>query len=357
VRPAWAALQGSIESVFCKSVNCEDGKYLVLIKASLPKRPNSMEIAHTFVTDELECWPTLQLDAWKDTYATLHMWTQMVGKVRLALTPLINHWWNVPLYVTARGLSTSRIPYRERSFELWFDFIRHLLVLETNDGHSNSIQLAPRSVAHFYQEFIAMLRSAEIEVKIWRMPVEVPNPIPFNEDRVHASYDREAVEKFWRILLSVDSVFSEFRAEFIGKSSPVHFFWGSFDLAVTRFSGRRAPERPTADIITREAYSHEVSSVGFWPGSGEIKDAAFYSYAAPEPAGFKQALVRPAAAFYQQQLGEFLLMYDHVRSAKSPSSALFEFCQSTYEAAASLGNWARNRLDRSPASTASGSSR
>jgi len=300
----------------------------------------------SFVTDQAECWPSLPLDSWKDTYATVHMWTQIVGKVRLRLTPLVNHWWNVPLYVTARGLSTLRIPYGERSFELWFDFIKHQLVLETSDGVSKTLPLAPRPVAELYKEFMSMLRSAGIEVKIWPMPVEILNPIRFDQDRVHASYDARSMEKFWRILLSVDSVFNQFRAEFIGKSSPVHFFWGSFDLAVTRFSGRRAPERPGADAITREAYSHEVSSVGFWPGGGDIKDAAFYSYAAPEPQGFKTARVRPDAAFYHKQVGEFLLMYEDLRTAKSPSTSLLDFCQSTYEAAASLGNWDRDALER-----------
>jgi len=299
-----------------------------------------------FVTDQPECWPALPLGSWKDTYATLHMWTQIVGKVRLGLTPLVNHWWNVPLYVAARGLTTSRIPYGERSFEIWFDFIRHQLVLETSEGILKTLPLVPRSVADFYQEFMRMLRSAEIEVKIWHMPVEIPNPIAFDEDRQHASYDPKSVEKFWRILLSVDAVFNQFRAGFVGKSSPVHFFWGSFDLAVTRFSGRRAPERPGADAITQEAYSHEVSSVGFWPGSGDIKDAAFYSYAVPEPQGFKEARVRPAAAFYQKDPGEFLLMYEDVRTAKSPSKSLLDFCQSTYVAAASLGDWDRNGLER-----------
>jgi hypothetical protein len=298
------------------------------------------------VADQPECWPALPLDSWKDTDATLHMWTQMVGKVRLRLTPLVNHWWNVPLYVTTRGLTTSRIPYGHRAFEIWFDFRRHQLVLETSDGILKTLPLAPRSVADFYQEFMALLRSAGIDVKIWRMPVEIPNPIPFDQDRVHASYDPTAVEKFWRILLSVDAVFSQFRSGFIGKCSPVHFFWGSFDLAVTRFSGRRAPERPDADAITREAYSHEVSSVGFWPGGGDVKDAAFYSYTAPEPPGFKEASVRPAAAHYAKPPGEFFLMYEDVRKAESPTAALLEFCQSTYDAGARLGNWDRTALER-----------
>lgn len=298
------------------------------------------------LSDKPECWPKLPLDSWKDTYATLHMWTQIVGKVRLRLTPLVNHWWNVPLYVSARGLTTSRIPYGERSFEIWLDFLRHQLTLETSDGVIKGIPLVPRSVADFYQEFMKMLRSAGIEVKIWRMPVEIADPIAFDQDRVHASYDAAAVEKFWRILLSVDAVFHQFRSEFVGKSSPVHFFWGSFDLAVSRFSGRRAPERAGADAMTKEAYSHEVSSVGFWPGGGDIKDAAFYSYTVPEPEGFKSAPARPNAALYQKQLGEFLVMYEDVRGAQSPSATLLEFCQSTYEAGASLGHWDRGALER-----------
>jgi Family of unknown function (DUF5996) len=299
-----------------------------------------------FIADQPECWPSLPLDSWEDTYATLHMWTQMVGKVRLRLTPLINHWWNVPLYVTARGLTTSRIPYGKRAFELRFDFIRHQLVLETTDGIMKSLLLTPCSVADFYGEFMGMLRSAGIEVKIWRMPVEVPNPIPFDQDRVHGSYDPAAVDRFWRILLSVDSVFNQFRSGFIGKCSPVHFFWGSFDLAVTRFSGRRAPDRSGADAVTREAYSHEVSSVGFWPGGGDVKDAVFYSYMAPAPQGFKEARVRPDAAHYETALGEFLLMYEDVRKAESPTTSLLEFCQSTYEAGANLGNWDRDALEK-----------
>jgi len=298
------------------------------------------------LADHPECWPSLPLDSWKDTCATLHMWTQMVGKVRLRLTPLVNHWWNVPLYVNARGLTTSRIPYENRAFELWFDFIRHQLVLETSDGIVKTIALAPRSVAEFYEEFMAMLHATGVDIKIWRMPVEIPNPIPFDQDRVHRSYDPQSVEKFWRILLSVDSVLNQFRSKFIGKSSPVHFFWGSFDLAVTRFSGRRAPQRPGADAITQEAYSHEVSSVGFWPGGGDVKDAAFYSYMAPEPQGFKEALVQPNAAHYQKEVSEFLLMYEDVRRSESPTAALMQFCQSTYEAGSRLANWDRAALER-----------
>ena len=295
--------------------------------------------------DQPECWPALPLNSWTDTCATLHMWTQIVGKVRLRLTPLVNHWWNVPFYVTARGLTTSRIPYGGRAFELRFDFISHQLVLETNDGTVKTIPLAPRSVADFYQEFMGMLRTAKIDVKIWTMPAEIPNPIAFDQDRAHASYDPAAVEKFWRILLSVDAVFGQFRSGFIGKCSPVHFFWGSFDLAVSRFSGRRAPERPGADAITREAYSHEVCSVGFWPGTAGVKDAAFYSYAAPAPQGFEDARVRPDAASYDKQLSEFVLMYEDLRKAESPAAVLLNFCQSTYEAAANLGNWNRKELE------------
>ncbi len=300
---------------------------------------------HAFA-DRPECWPSLPLDSWKDTYATLHMWTQMVGKVRLRLTPLVNHWWNVTLYVTARGLTTSRIPYGERAFELSFDFIRHQLVLETNDGLLKTIPLVPCSVAEFYEEFNGMLRSAGIDVKIWPMPVEVPNPVPFDQDRVQRSYDPVMGGRFWRILLSVDAVFGQFRSGFIGKCSPVHFFWGSFDLAVSRFSGRRAPERPGADAITREAYSHEVSSVGFWPGGGDVKDAAFYSYMAPEPEGFKEARVRPGGAYYDRQIGEFLLMYEDVRKAESPSATLLDFCKTTFDAGANLGHWDRSALER-----------
>ena len=295
---------------------------------------------------EHDPWPPLPLAEWEPTRATLHMWTQIVGKIRLALTPLINHWWNVPLYVSACGLTTSRIPYGQSSFELWFDFLHHQLVLETSDGVSKTLSLAPRTVADFYHELMELLHSAGIEVKIWPMPVEIPDPIPFDQDRTHSSYDPQSVEKFWRILLSVDSVFARFRAEFQGKSSPVHFFWGSLDLAVSRFSGRRAPVRPGADAMMLEAYSHEVSSVGFWPGGSDIAGPAFYSYTVPEPQGFKQASIHPEAAFYHQKLGEFLLMYDAVRAAPSPSAALLDFCRSTYAAGATLGNWDREALEK-----------
>jgi hypothetical protein len=304
------------------------------------------------MTDAAECWPALPLESWEDTRATLHMWTQIVGKVRLALTPQVNHWWNVPLYVSARGLTTSAMTYEKSVIELEFDFVEHQLVLKKDDGAVKKLALEPRSVADFYQEFMRMLNGAGIAVKIWKTPVEIPNPIAFDADEVHKSYDREAVRKFWRILASSDAVFQEFRSRFIGKSSPVHFFWGSFDLAVTRFSGRRAPERAGADRITKEAYSHEVSSVGFWPGSGEVKEAAFYSYASPEPEGFKEYRAGPTAAAYRKDLGEFLLTYEAVRSSASPSAALMDFCQSTYEAGAILGKWDREALEKTPASAA-----
>jgi hypothetical protein len=293
-----------------------------------------------------ESWPALPLTEWADTYATLHMWSQIVGKVRLALSPRVNHWWEVPLYVSGRGLTTSPIPYDKQIFEIQFDFIDHKLDIVTAGGEIRSMRLAPRAVADFYSEFMSMLRALGINVKIWPMPSEVPNPIRFDQDRAHASYDPEYAHRFWRILVTIDSVFKEFRARFIGKVSPVHFFWGSFDFAVTRFSGRRAPERVGADAITREAYSHEAISVGFWPGGGEMKDAAFYAYAAPEPAGFGDRTVRPAKAFYNKQMSEFFLMYDDVRMADAPREALLEFCQSTYEAGADLGKWDRASLER-----------
>jgi hypothetical protein len=292
-------------------------------------------------------WPALPLAEWEPTRATLHMWTQMAGKVRLALAPRVNHWWSVVLYVNSCGLTTSAIPYEDRAFEIQFDFLKHVLEIKVCDGAARTLALAPRSVADFYREFMDALASLGIRVKIWPMPVEIPNPIRFDEDRVHASYDAQAAHRFWRLLVSVNSVFNEFRSRFIGKSSPVHFFWGSFDLAVTRFSGRRAPERPGADKMTREAYSHEVSSVGFWPGTEGVIDAAFYAYAAPEPAGFSGATIRPAAAFYDKNMSEFFLPYEEVRRSANPRGTLLDFAQSTYEAAASLGNWDRAVLERS----------
>ncbi len=290
--------------------------------------------------------PTLPFDSWKDTLATLHMWTQVIGKVRLKLCPLVNHFWNVTFYLTPRGMTTGAMPYSRGTVEVRFDFIDHKLLIETSDGRHAALALKPQSVAEFYEKFMASLADLGVTVKIWNMPCEIPNPIPFEKDHDHAAYDPLAVNKFWRILVWVDQIFKEFRTGFLGKASPVHFFWGSFDLAVTRFSGRRAPERPGADSITREAYSHEVSSAGFWPGGGDIKGPAFYSYAAPEPSGFAQFKIRPSAAFYHPQLKEFLLMYDDVRTAESPKTALVEFLQSTYDAAADTGNWDRKALER-----------
>jgi len=297
--------------------------------------------------DHHDAWPALPLSAWADTYATLHMWTQIVGKVRLALSPLVNHWWEVPLYVTASGLTTSPIPYEKGVFEIEFNFVTHKLEIVTSAGETRIMNLAPRTVADFYSEIMSLLSSLAIEVKIWKMPVEIADPIRFDLDRKHASYNPVYANAFWRILVTVDSVFKEFRSKFIGKASPVHFFWGSFDLAVTRFSGRPAPERPGADAITREAYSHEVSSVGFWPGGGDIRGAAFYSYAAPSPEGFGERAVLPAKALFNNQIGEFLLMYDDVRASATPRNDLLAFCQSTYEAAADLGKWDRLKLERS----------
>jgi hypothetical protein len=293
-----------------------------------------------------QAWPDLPLEAWRDTYATLHMWTQVVGKIRLAQTPLVNHWWNVPLYVTPRGLTTSSMPYGDRVFEMEFDFIDHKLLIRCSDGETRSIALYGRSVADFYREVMETLHSLGIDVKIWTTPVEVPDPIPFEKDHQHASYDPEQANRFWRILVNVDRVFTEFRARFIGKVSPVHFFWGSFDLAVTRFSGRRAPEREGADPITREAYSHEVISHGFWPGGGNVQGAAFYSYTAPEPAGLAAEKVRPDGAFYSKEMSEFLFMYDDARQSESPEAALMEFLESTYEAGANLAKWDRDELER-----------
>jgi hypothetical protein len=292
-----------------------------------------------------ETWPSLLLEEWKDTYATLHMWTQIVGKIRLVQSPPINHWWQVPLYVTSRGLTTSPIPYETRTFQIDFDFINHQLLINTSDNTTKTIALAPRSVADFYKELMAALRELKIEVAIRARPDEVPDPIPFAEDHVHASYDPVYANRFWRILLQTDRVFKEFRSRFIGKCSPVHFFWGSFDLAVTRFSGRLAPEREGADSITREAYSHEVISHGFWPGGGAVQ-AAFYSYTAPQPVGLDKAVIRPREALYSQEMSEFLLMYDDMRKADSPDEALMDFLQSTYEAGANLAKWDRASLER-----------
>jgi len=289
-------------------------------------------------------WPELPLQEWEDTYHTLHMWTQIVGKIRLGLTPLQNHWWNVALYVNCRGLTTSLIPYDGGGFELEFNFLDHRLELRTSNGLERALPLKPKSVAAFYRELFAMLRDAEINVQINPKPQEVPNPIPLDQDETHASYDREYANRLWRILLATDAVFKEFRAPFIGKSSPVHFFWGSFDLCCTRFSGRRAP--PRKGIITSEAYSHECSSVGWWPGGGGgINGPAFYAYMAPEPQGYA---ARPSLSSggYNDQMHEFLLMYDDVRRAKSPRVEILEFAQRTYQAGADLAGWDRAALER-----------
>ena len=297
-----------------------------------------------------EAWPSLPYEAWKDTYATLHMWTQVVGKIRTAETPWVNHSWHVTLYVTARGLTTSPIPYGERTFQIDFDFIDHRLVIATSAGAVRTVALRPRSVADFYREVTGHLGELGLAVKIHTTPNEVADAIPFERDEVHAAYDAASANRFWRALVQADRVLKAFRARFIGKCSPVHFFWGSFDLAVTRFSGRRAPRHPGGvpnfpDWVAREAYSHEVSSCGFWPGGGPMPQAVFYAYAYPEPEGFSAARVGPAGAAYDPTLHEFVLPYDVVRTAASPDAALLEFLQRTYEAAADLGHWDRPALE------------
>lgn len=290
-------------------------------------------------------WPELVLEEWQDTLATLHMWTQIVGKIRMKLTPLVNHWWNVTLYVSARGLTTSPMLYGDRIFEIEFDFIDHTLRIQCSDGSLATLDLRPQTVADFYEEVMDTLHGLGIDVKIWPMPVEIPNPIRFDQDQVHKSYDADYVNRFWHALVSIDDVFKDFRSRFIGKVSPVHFWWGSFDHAVTRFSGRVAPPREVNDVWTQEAYSHEVISHGFWPGGNGVQ-AAFYAYAAPEPAGLAESKIKPDAGFYSQDMKEFLLPYDAVRQSTSPEKALMDFCQSTYEAAANLAKWDRKALER-----------
>ena len=291
-------------------------------------------------------WPALPLAEWQETRDTLHRWTQIVGKIRMELTPLVNHWWNVPLYVTARGLTTSVIPYGDRWFDMEFDFIAHALRIRTNDGAERDIALAPRTVSDFYDEVFDALRSLRIDCSIWPVPVECENRIPLDRDEEHRSYDADYVHRFWRALALSHAAFTKFRAEFIGKCSPVHFWWGSFDLSVTRFSGRRAPARPDADMITREAYSHEVSSVGFWPGDERLRQAAFYSYAAPEPAGFRDARISPPASYYNAKLGGFYLHYDELRTTSDPDQTLLDFCRTTYDAAADFAKWDRDAFER-----------
>lgn len=295
-------------------------------------------------------WPSLPFAEWKETCATLHMWMQIVGKVRLALAPWTNHSWHVTLYLTGRGLTTSPIPHGARVFQVDFDFVEHKLLIVTAEGETRAIDLKPQSVAEFYQKTMSILRDLDLAVSINTTPNEIPNPIPFERDEVHRAYDPEYANRFWRVLLQADRVFKEFRSRFCGKSSPVHFFWGAPDLAVTRFSGRAAPPHPGGipnmpDAITREAYSQEVSSLGFWPGSDAMPEPIFYSYAYPEPKGFPEASVKPAAASYNAQLKEFILPYDAVRSAESPDAALLDFAQSTYDAASTLGNWNRAELE------------
>jgi uncharacterized protein DUF5996 len=291
-------------------------------------------------------WPSLPLESWQDTYATLHMWTQIVGKIRLARTPWMNHSWHVTLYVTARGLTTSPIPDGNRTFQIDFDFVEHRLVVLTSDGGTRTLALRPRSVADLYRELFAALGALGIDVHIHTTPNEVADAIPFDQDETHAAYDAEYANRFWRILVQADRVLKAFRARFIGKASPVHFFWGSFDLAVTRFSGRRAPERPGADSMTRESYSHEVISHGFWPGSGPVQEAAFYAYAAPAPEGLPEAAVEPAAAYYHREMGEFILPYDAVRLSEDPAAELAAFLNTTYDASSRLAGWNRDDLER-----------
>ncbi|MBX5461734.1 MAG: hypothetical protein IRZ28_11665 [Steroidobacteraceae bacterium] len=297
-----------------------------------------------------DTWPELPYDAWKDTCTTLHLWTQIPGKLRLALAPWLNHSWQVPLYLTARGLTTSPIAYDGRSFEMNMDFISHELVIASNDGALKCVPLRPQCVANFHAAVVAALQEMGITVPIDERPSEVPDPVPFSQDHTHCAYDAGYAQRFWRALVQSDRVFKQFRTGFLGKASPVHFFWGAFDLAVTRFSGRSAPLHPggvpgLADDVVREAYSHEVSSAGFWPGGGGIDFAAFYSYAYPEPEGFGTSPVQPGAAFYSDTLREFLLPYDEVRRSPDPDAMLLAFLQTTYEAAADLGKWDREALE------------
>lgn len=303
----------------------------------------------SFAEPTEEIWPSVPLNAWEETHDTLRLWSQIIGKIKLKLAPMINHWWQVPFYVTARGLTTAPMPYADQIFQVDFDFIDHEMRIAAESGDNRIIELKPRSVADFYNETMDALHSLGIDVSIWTTPVEVPERIPFEQDDKHAAYDREYSHRFWRALVQADRVMQEFRSRFIGKDSPVHFFWGGFDMAVTRFSGRRAPKHtPVPNVarsVTAEAYSHEVSSCGFWPGSG-FGTPAFYAYAYPEPEGFKSYPVEPKEAYYHPDLGEFILPYDAVRNAASQDHALLAFFQSTYEAAAVLSKWDRPALER-----------
>jgi hypothetical protein len=292
-------------------------------------------------------WPSLRLAEWQDTHDTLHMWMQIVGKTRLALAPRENHWWHVPLYVSARGLVSSPIPYRSRAFDVEFDLIAHQLVVRTSDGATRSIALRPQAVADFYREYMGVLDSLGIAVKIWPVPVEIEAPIPFLEDRRHASYDAEYAQRFFHTLLHANRVLTRFKGRFLGKASPVHFFWGAFDLALTRFSGRRAPALKNSESsMMREAMSHEEISFGFWPGSGTVAEPAFYAYVRPEPKDLPQRSIRPTTAFYNRELADFILPYESVRSLSSPDDAVLEFFQTVYDAGADLAHWDRVALDR-----------
>ncbi len=291
--------------------------------------------------------PELPLDAWRETLATLHRWSQMVGKIQLALTPVVNHYWNATFRLSAHGLETQALPYRGRVLQMELDFVTHELAIRTSDGGAAAVAFEPKSVAAFYRELVDRLAALDVDVPIWDHPVEIAEEaIPFHEDELHRAYDPEHAARFRRILAWSAEVLEEFRARFLGKSSPVHFFWGSFDLAVTRFSGRPAPVAPDADPVTRESYSHEVASVGFWPGDARFPEPAYYAYAVPRPAGFEAAAVSPAGAFWSDSLGEFLLPYEVVRTAADPRRALLELAQTTYEAAADLGGWDRAALER-----------
>jgi hypothetical protein len=306
--------------------------------------------------ERAEAWPSLPLDAWRDTYQTLHMWTQVIGKIRLARAPKVNHWWHVTLYVTARGLTTSPMPYGTRTFQIDFDFIAHRLVIQTSDGAEHTFALASYSVAEFYARVMAALRELDLPIRIWTHPIEVEQPIPLDQDRQHATYDPEYANRAWRIIAQADRVLHTFRGGFLGKASPVHFFWGGFDLALTLFSGRRAPPHPggnpyMADWINQEAYSHECDSMGFWPGSGVIPDAAFYAYSYPEPEGYKDYPVQPQQAFYSPEMRIFILRYEDVRTAADPDAALLAFFRSTHAAAADLAHWDRGALERARPAT------
>jgi hypothetical protein len=291
-------------------------------------------------------WPELEWSAWSETADTLHMWTQIVGKTRLALTPLQNHWWNVPLYVTAGGLSTSAMPYGEDVLDIEFDFVKHELRMRLGSGKNETLALKPMTVAEFYREYRQRLDALGVAVKIWPLPVEVQNPIRFDQDTAHASYDGEYAQRFWQVLVRTEKVFRLWGSRFMGKVSPIHFFWGSFDLCATRFSGRMAPPRPGADRIQAEAYSHEVISAGFWPGNGGYGAAAFYCYAAPVPDGLAEKKILPAAAEWDKTLGEYILKYDNVRREARPDDAVLEFIENAYRAAADSAQWDRNLLDR-----------